>query len=253
LLSVVTIAYNDLVGLQETLKSVEEQDLPLEHIVVDGGSEDGSADLLGSLKHSGFRFVSEPDRGRYHAMNKGASLANGDVLWFMHAGDTFASCSSARTGYELLLQSKRSWGYGLSRVRRYGDVIEIRGAVPFDLTMFLVGKQTIPHQAVVIKRDFFRLMGGHDEHFGLAEDQRFLMACVLEERPTVISEILCDFDGDGAGSTRRARDHYGDFWRARRKHRVKIMNSLFADILSTAYYFTRTATGQAIQSWRVQR
>lgn len=252
MLSVVTIAFNDCDGLRRTLESVAEQDIDLEHVVVDGGSQDGTRKLLDSVDRPRFTYISEPDRGRYHAMNKGASIARGNVLWFMHAGDTFSSSASARLGYEELKRSEAGWGYGLTRVHRRGEVIEVRGAVPFKPSRFLVGEDTIPHQAVVMAADLLKSLGGYREDFGLAEDQRLLMSAVLREHPLVIPEILCDFDGDGAGSTRPVTDHFGDLWRARRLHRTYIKDNVVVDALFTAFYLVRTGTARAVDVLRTR-
>ena len=90
LISIVTPSYNQAQFLGETLKSVADQDYPrVEHIVIDGGSSDGSVDLIrahaGHLRH----WVSEPDRGQSHAINKGFALATGEVLTWLNSDDTF--------------------------------------------------------------------------------------------------------------------------------------------------------------------
>ncbi len=89
LFSVITVTYQNLVGLQKTAASVAVQSCAdYEWIVIDGGSSDGSADFL---KTTPAHFVSEADNGIYDAMNKGIERATGDYLIFMNAGDMFAA------------------------------------------------------------------------------------------------------------------------------------------------------------------
>jgi putative colanic acid biosynthesis glycosyltransferase len=91
--TVVTIAKNNYHGLSRTLESVKNQDYgAIEHIVIDGNSNDGSKELLGTYVHSKtYRFVSEPDRGISSALNKGLAQATGDLVFFLNSGDCFAS------------------------------------------------------------------------------------------------------------------------------------------------------------------
>lgn len=91
-LSVITVVLNERAGLERTIDSVATFStlnpfFPVEHVVIDGGSTDGSLDLLSSLKLSNFRFTSEKDDGIYFAMNKGVLNAHFDYVLFINAGD----------------------------------------------------------------------------------------------------------------------------------------------------------------------
>jgi glycosyltransferase involved in cell wall biosynthesis len=89
-ISVVTINFNNLEPLRKTFLSVVAQtEHDFEYIIIDGGSKDGSAEFLAANNESISRWVSEPDRGIYDAMNKGANLASGEWIIFMNAGDCF--------------------------------------------------------------------------------------------------------------------------------------------------------------------
>ncbi len=86
--SIVTVTYNNIAGLKATGGSIDAQSFKnYEWIVIDGGSKDGSADWL---KGSGASYISEPDEGIYHAMNKGIKRTQGQYLLFLNAGDTLA-------------------------------------------------------------------------------------------------------------------------------------------------------------------
>lgn len=89
-LSVITVTYNAEKTLERTLKSVSGQTYPyVEHIVVDGKSEDHTVSLIQKYGNSALKWVSEPDKGLYDAMNKAVTMTTGDYLCFLNAGDTF--------------------------------------------------------------------------------------------------------------------------------------------------------------------
>ncbi len=90
-ISVITVVYNSVETVLDAIQSVASQNHPhIEHIVIDGASTDGTAELI--AKHSGglAHFISESDKGIYDAMNKGLSLATGDVIGFLNADDVYA-------------------------------------------------------------------------------------------------------------------------------------------------------------------
>lgn len=89
-ISVITVCYNAKAMIELTIQSVLAQTyLNIEYIVIDGGSTDGTIDIIKKYKHRIARWISEPDRGIYDAMNKGIAAATGDYVNFMNAGDRF--------------------------------------------------------------------------------------------------------------------------------------------------------------------
>ena len=90
-ISVITVCFNAAEHIDETLRSVVMQDHgPVEHIVIDGGSTDGTQERIGRYREVIAHFVTEPDKGVYDAMNKGLRLATGEVIAFVNAGDMIA-------------------------------------------------------------------------------------------------------------------------------------------------------------------
>ena len=100
-LSIITINYNNREGLKRTIESVVNQTFTdFEWILIDGGSTDGSKELIEQYSNRFSYWVSEPDNGIYNAMNKGLRAAKGDYLQFLNSGDrlynaqSLASCFS---------------------------------------------------------------------------------------------------------------------------------------------------------------
>jgi glycosyltransferase involved in cell wall biosynthesis len=87
-ITVVTPCFNSIVTIRETLQNVRDQDYKnVEHLVFDGGSQDGTLDILREFPH--LKWVSEKDEGHYHAMHKGLMAATGDVVAVLNADDTY--------------------------------------------------------------------------------------------------------------------------------------------------------------------
>ena len=90
LITLITVAYNAVKDIENTILSVLNQTYPnIEYIIIDGGSTDGTLDIIKKYEDKISYWVSEPDKGIYDAMNKGALKATGEWLNFMNAGDTF--------------------------------------------------------------------------------------------------------------------------------------------------------------------
>ena len=90
-ITVITVCRNAVTTLGDCLESVRRQQHPeVEHWVIDGASTDGTSELLARAARPGLRVLSEPDEGLYHAMNKGLTLATGDVVGFLNADDVLA-------------------------------------------------------------------------------------------------------------------------------------------------------------------
>ena len=88
--SIITACYNDTETIEQCMDSVANQDYPdIEHVIIDGGSKDGSLNIIEKKKKKYTRLYSKPDEGLYHALNKGIERSTGDVIGFLHADDFF--------------------------------------------------------------------------------------------------------------------------------------------------------------------
>jgi glycosyltransferase involved in cell wall biosynthesis len=123
-ITVVTPSFNAAATIEETLRSVREQDYPhVEHVVVDGGSTDGTLEILASAE--GVRFVSEPDRGLSHAMNKGVDIATGSLVGWLNADDIYLPGALRAVGEAFAAHPDAQWATGRCRIID-GDGHEIR-------------------------------------------------------------------------------------------------------------------------------
>ena len=106
-ISIITVNYNDKLGLEKTIKSVlDQENVVFEYLVIDGNSNDGSKDIIEKYKDKINYWVSEPDSGIYNAMNKGIRAATGDYLLFLNSGDWLFENNSIANVDKLITGSK---------------------------------------------------------------------------------------------------------------------------------------------------
>jgi glycosyltransferase involved in cell wall biosynthesis len=161
-ISVVTPSLNKAEFIAETIESVRDQDYqPLEHIIVDGGSSDGTADIVqryASLPH--LRWISEPDDSQCDAINKGVRLATGHVVAWLNADDYYAPGALRAIGAAFARHPDAGVVYGSgAQVDREGKLIRLIPTRPFDRRrlrhVFFVIQPTM-----FIRRDLFLAVGG---------------------------------------------------------------------------------------------
>jgi glycosyltransferase involved in cell wall biosynthesis len=195
LFSIIAPSYNSGAKLARTIDSVLSQDAAVEMVVVDGGSTDGTADLL---KGYGDRvvWVSEKDSGLYDAMNKGIAMAKGRYLNFQGAGDVI------RPGVLDQLASRMP-DQPLSFV--YGRVYLVDAGhehgEPF--TRMTLRNGNIPHQGIFYERTIFDLVGLYQLEYRTGADYVMAMRCYREDRivKTYVDIVVADFEGGGVSQT----------------------------------------------------
>lgn len=167
LVSVITPSYNQASFIQRTIESVLKQDYPhIEHIVVDGASTDGTLGVLQQYTHLGerFRYVSEPDRGQSHAINKGLGMARGEIIGWLNSDDTYfpGAIRKAVTA----LQQHPDWGvvYGKGLHIDENDKVKYPyiWVEEFDRRK-LFHFNLICQPAAFLRKDAFLAVGGVDE------------------------------------------------------------------------------------------
>lgn len=199
-ISIITINYNNKAGLQKTMDSVLNQSTkPFEFILIDGNSNDGSKDLISSHASQLTYWVTEPDRGIYHAMNKGILQANGDYLLFLNSGDSLVD-----TG---VLEKINSEIDG-SRDIYYGDILfeqatKTRKIVfPDQLSFSFFFTDNLSHQATFIKKSLFDRFFYYNEDFKIVSDWEFMIYAICKENVSYkhINQLVTLYDGSGYSS-----------------------------------------------------
>ena len=170
--TVITVVRDGVRTLERTIASVRAQThADLEYLIVDGASTDGTVELI--RRHGAtLRWISEPDRGLYDAMNKGVALIDDPerYVMFLNADDVFASDEAlarllaATDGEDLL--------YG--RIERHDEATGYRDVVGGEVAPEALAFRMIPHQTMLCRRRLFARLGGFDLRYRIAADYDWL-------------------------------------------------------------------------------
>ena len=194
-LSVITINYNNCDGLRKTIESVVNQTCTdFEYIIIDGGSTDGSVDLIKEYAGRIDYWVSERDRGCYHAMNKGAKIAQGEYVIFMNSGDSFYTNDVV----DAFVQGNPTEDV------LCGDMFLSLGCVnyvPTELTFRYFYEGNLPHQACFIKTSLQKKYP-YNENLKIVSDYEFFLRILILDNGTFrkINKIISYFDFNGISS-----------------------------------------------------
>lgn len=190
--SIITINYNNKDGLNLTINSILGQsNRDYEYIIVDGGSTDGSVDVIKQhIAHISY-WISEKDKGVYHAMNKGVAKAKGDYCIFMNSGDCFYSLDV------------------LNNVVNYqediicGKILKGNSSIPSghnkeSISLVDLMRASLPHQAMFIKRELL-VKHPYDENYKILSDWKFSIETIVFDNCSFrnIDIIVANYDTTG--------------------------------------------------------
>jgi len=200
LLSIITINYNDAIGLQKTMNSVLNQSFKgVEYIVIDGGSTDASVEVIQTFVNDRMQWVSEPDSGIYNAMNKGILRAKGKFLLFLNSGD-FLMSNTILEKVAPLINNESS--FISCNLLLDGDVKRVRQH-PDQVSFSYLVSNTVSHPSTFIKREMFSKYGLYNEKNKIISDWEFFFKTLglNGESYQMINETLTVFDMDGISSS----------------------------------------------------
>ena len=221
-MSIVTVVFNGKEHIEKTINSIINQTYPkIEYIIIDGGSTDGTVDIIRNYEHSISYWVSEPDKGISDAFNKGIKLATGDYINFQGDGDGFVDETSLEKVVNeignrrpLLVSAK------IRRIDEDGKTLYISKQPKKFSKKSLLFKMSLPHQGVFVHRDFFNQYGLFDLNNTYCMDYEHLLRA-YKKFPEVllVSDVIANWraDGLGNGKTKEILAEY---------HKIKLANKV---------------------------
>lgn len=220
-LSIVTINYNDAIGLERTIQSVITQTFKdFEYIIIDGNSTDGSKEIIKKYSEKIQVAISEPDTGIYNAMNKGAALAKGEYLLFLNSGDNLKYENSLEELFNLDPKDDIVSSICID----YTETKEYLKIPPKEISLYTFISGSLPHPSTIIKNSVFKQIGGYIEDYKIISDWCFFIDALLIHRVSYsfTNVQLSEFNCYGISSTNLCSEA---------KEGIDFLNNRFGPIL----------------------
>lgn len=247
--SVVTICLDAGSDLQRTVESILAQDVPVELVVVDGGSKDAvTRQFLSALQDRDvsphrLSLSSEPDRGIAHAFNKGIARASGETVVMLNAGDTF-------TAPDVVARARHHAEDGAGIVTAFAA--SSAGTIPgyaLNDDMPLFRRALVSHQASFVPRSVYEAHGGYREDYRVRMDYEFFLRVLRNCRLTFVPEIWVNYQGGGVSAKNRRR-FVGEELRALREHSDAPLYGMGRTLARELYSFGRQRISALLRQTR---
>lgn len=243
-ISIVTVVFNRAGTIADALRSVETQSYrSVEHIIQDGGSGDGTLDIIRQFDAASTKLVSEPDAGIYDAINKGISRASGDIIGLMHSDDFFADDKVLERIAEAFRDPEIDGVYGdldYVSASNTDKIVRRWRSEPYHPDLLKRGWMP-PHPTLYLRREVFDRWGLYDTSMRIAADYEAMLRYLVKGdiRLAYIPEVLVKmrFGGESNRSLSRILRKSREDYIALRRHGVGGINTLLAKNFSKLEQF----------------
>lgn len=204
-ISIITACYNSAETIRDTIASVLAQDYPeIEYIIIDGASKDNTLAIVNEYRNRITKVISEKDGGIYFALNKGISLASGEVIAFLHADDVYASKTVITDIMKKFKETGSDAVYGdLQYVERENMEKVVRNWIsgPYNDGIFRKGWMP-PHPAFFLKRICYIKYGGFNTTFRTAADYELMLRMLHKHKVSVsyVPEVIVNMRVGGVSN-----------------------------------------------------
>jgi glycosyltransferase involved in cell wall biosynthesis len=227
--SIVTPSFNQVRFIEETIRSVLTQDYPnFEYIIVDGGSTDGSLEIIQRYAKRLAWWVSEPDQGQADAINKGFAHASGDIYAWLNSDDTYLPGTFTQAVSYLSAHPHVDMIYAdANLVDESGKILGRFPAQGTSLESMLRGSVHIPQQTTFYRADIWKKAGGLNPSFYFAMDYDLWIRIAKLSQPVYVKQLWANFRLHGEGKSVLSDDRcYPEMLRVYRRERGNKLSSL---------------------------
>ena len=210
-ISIITVVYNNSKTIGWAIESILAQDYPnIEHIIIDGASTDGTIDIIKSYSDRIAKFISEPDKGIYDAMNKGLKLATGDIIGILNSDDFYASNTAISDIVREFDTKKVDLVFGdlvFVKPEDLNKIVRTYSTPDFHPDKFAWGWMP-PHPTCYIKKSVYQRYGYFKTDYRIAADYEILTRFMAKHRITYshIPKVLIKMRTGGV-STRNLKSN----------------------------------------------
>lgn len=196
-ISIITPSYNSAATIKRCVESIKSQTYAdIEHIVIDGGSTDGTVELLHEI---GVRCLSEPDAGIYHAMNKGVRFSSGEIIHILNSDDWYAANDVVSSVVFLMESGKYDICHAyVSQVDSFGnEVWRIGGDVRIG---HLLHKMKVAHPSCFVRSSVYQRFGDFSCGFKIAADHDFVLRTWGKVKIAFLPKCIVKMQMDGVSN-----------------------------------------------------
>lgn len=182
-ISIITVCYNSATTIEKTILSVASQTYPnIEYIIVDGNSKDDTLSIIKKHEDKIFKWVSEPDKGLYDAMNKGVALATGDFIGILNSDDTFHSNDVIEKIADFHKKNNVDASVGnILQHKDNGKIIRLYSSKYWNPEKLTIGFMP-PHPSIFFKKELFNKYGVYDLGFKIGGDYELITRFFLKNK-----------------------------------------------------------------------
>lgn len=236
LVSIITVVLNAREELQQTIESIRSQTYRnIEYIIIDGGSHDGTIDVIRENGHCISQWISEPDRGISDAFNKGIALAKGTIIGILNAGDRYRPHALDAVAQEYLRSEEKERFFCSGHMVVEAWDIELKADPLYALKLpFMM--PLINHPTCFVARSIYDELGRFNTSLSIAMDYEFFLRCHKAGVTfTSVDTVIVDIDDFGVSNAR--------FWKGYREV-LRYSENKFLTLLMAPYIlFNRIRVG----------
>ncbi|PXY41995.1 glycosyl transferase [Flavobacterium cheongpyeongense] len=185
IISIITVCYNSSTTIEKTILSVASQTCQtIEYIIIDGNSKDNTLEIIQKHEDKISKWISEPDKGLYDAMNKGIEMATGDLIGILNSDDVFASNTIIQDIVNFHKKNNIEASVGnIVQYKENGKVVRIYSSKYWNPEKLKIGFMP-PHPSVFFKRELFNKFGFYESGFKIGGDYELITRFFLKNNIT---------------------------------------------------------------------